>query len=102
MRWPGPKPKARPYMSPLSLAATMGERRLAVTGSLTAKAARVVVASSDPNPLVSGRGIAQLKEAGIMLRLGLLGAESHILNEAFNKFITTGLPFVTVKIGDDA
>jgi diaminohydroxyphosphoribosylaminopyrimidine deaminase/5-amino-6-(5-phosphoribosylamino)uracil reductase len=64
---------------------------------IAAKAARVVVASTDPNPLVAGRGIAKLREAGIIVDVGLLGAESQKMNEAFNKFITTGLPFVTVK-----
>ncbi|MFC5650870.1 bifunctional diaminohydroxyphosphoribosylaminopyrimidine deaminase/5-amino-6-(5-phosphoribosylamino)uracil reductase RibD [Paenibacillus solisilvae] len=64
---------------------------------IAAKAARVVVASTDPNPLVAGRGIAKLREAGITVEVGLLGSESQKMNEAFNKFITSGLPYVTVK-----
>jgi len=64
---------------------------------IEAKAARVVVACTDPNPQVAGRGIARLREAGIEVEVGLLAEESLRMNEAFNKFITTGLPFVTLK-----
>ncbi|MBB6735828.1 bifunctional diaminohydroxyphosphoribosylaminopyrimidine deaminase/5-amino-6-(5-phosphoribosylamino)uracil reductase RibD [Cohnella sp. CBP 2801] len=59
--------------------------------------ARVVVATLDPNPVVAGRGVARLREAGIAAEVGLLGDESTRLNEAFNKYIQTGLPFVTIK-----
>jgi len=59
--------------------------------------ARVVVATADPNPLVAGRGIERIREAGIAVDVGLLGEESRRLNEAFNKYIRTGLPFVTIK-----
>ncbi|OXS61261.1 riboflavin biosynthesis protein RibD [Cohnella sp. CIP 111063] len=58
---------------------------------------RVVVAAVDPNPLVAGRGIARLREAGIEVLTGVLEAEASAQNEAFNKFIRTGLPFVTLK-----
>lgn len=58
---------------------------------------RVVVATADPNPLVAGRGIARLRDAGIEVDVGLLGDESRKLNEAFGKYIATGLPFVTIK-----
>jgi len=58
---------------------------------------RVVVAAVDPNPLVAGRGIARLRAAGIEVLTGVLEAEASAQNEAFNKFIRTGLPFVTLK-----
>ncbi|MFC5403870.1 bifunctional diaminohydroxyphosphoribosylaminopyrimidine deaminase/5-amino-6-(5-phosphoribosylamino)uracil reductase RibD [Cohnella soli] len=58
---------------------------------------RVVVAAKDPNPLVAGKGIDRLREAGIQVDVGLLGDESTALNEAFNKHIVHGIPFVTLK-----
>ena len=61
------------------------------------KVARVVVAATDPNPLVAGRGIARLREHGIAVDVGLLGEESAAMNEAFNKYIVSKRPFVTLK-----
>ncbi|WP_169081861.1 bifunctional diaminohydroxyphosphoribosylaminopyrimidine deaminase/5-amino-6-(5-phosphoribosylamino)uracil reductase RibD [Paenibacillus sp. PL91] len=64
---------------------------------IAAKAARVVVASGDPNPEVSGRGIARLREEGIDVTVGVMEQQSQQMNEKFNKYITTRLPFVTLK-----
>lgn len=61
------------------------------------KIKRVVVATTDPNPLVSGNGLKNLKEAGIEVTVGVLEKESKQLNEVFNKYITTQLPFVVMK-----
>lgn len=58
---------------------------------------RVVIGTSDPNPVVTGQGAARLKAAGIKVETGLLEQECSQLNEAWNKYITTGLPFVTLK-----
>lgn len=58
---------------------------------------RVVVAMVDPNPLVSGQGIARLRESGIQVDVGLKEAESQELNRGFLKAIQTGLPYVNYK-----
>jgi len=54
-------------------------------------------AMEDPNPLISGRGNETLRRAGINTYIGEHAAEAAELNEAFIKYITTGLPFITVK-----
>lgn len=58
----------------------------------------VVAGMKDPNPLVGGRGFRALKRAGIRVRIGLLEQECRTLNEAFVKYITRRLPFVTLKL----
>jgi diaminohydroxyphosphoribosylaminopyrimidine deaminase / 5-amino-6-(5-phosphoribosylamino)uracil reductase len=51
----------------------------------------------DPNPKVAGKGQSELQQAGIKVYVGEQAEEATVLNEAFIKYITTGLPFVTVK-----
>lgn len=66
---------------------------------LRAGAGRVVIGATDPNPLHGGRGIDRLRAAGIKVTTGVLAAECNRLNEAFNKWIATGKPFVIAKCG---
>lgn len=58
---------------------------------------RVVIATTDPNPLVAGQGIAKLRPAGINVELGLMKAEADELNKVFFHYMTTGTPYVTLK-----
>ena len=58
---------------------------------------RVVASMPDPNPLVCGKGFERLREAGIEVEWGLMEEESSSLNEAYIKFIATGMPFVILK-----
>lgn len=58
---------------------------------------RVVIAAVDPNPLVAGRGIKRIRDAGIEVEVGVCDKESMKLNEVFNYFIITQRPFVHMK-----
>lgn len=59
---------------------------------------RVVVGMIDPNPLVSGQGIARLRSQGIKVEVGLLEDECRKLNAPFIKYITQGRPLVVMKV----
>ena len=59
--------------------------------------AEVVVGMADPNPLVSGKGIKALKDAGIRVIEGVLEKDVRLQNESFIKYISTKCPFVTLK-----
>lgn len=68
------------------------------TDALIAAGIRRVVASMpDPNPKVSGRGFEQLRAAGVQVEVGRVQDEARKLNEAFARYIRTGVPFVTLK-----
>jgi len=58
---------------------------------------KVMIATKDPNPLVSGRGIAALKKAGISVKVGVLQQEAEELNKIFFKYIATGKPYIYLK-----
>lgn len=60
--------------------------------------ARVVYGMKDPNPLVSGKGLQQLRDAGIAVDGPVMETECAALNRGFIKRMQTGLPFVRVKL----
>lgn len=59
---------------------------------------RVVIAMRDPNPLTRGKSIRKMRAAGIDVSVGVCGREAGELNRFFIKYVTTGLPYVIVKI----
>ena len=59
---------------------------------------RVVVGVVDPNPKVAGKGIALLRKNGVKVTVGVMAEECRRANEAYFKFITTGRPFVILKV----
>ena len=66
---------------------------------LQAGIARLVYAMEDPNPLVAGKGLARLREAGITVDGPVLQAEAEALNPGFSKRMSRGLPYVRCKVG---
>ena len=64
---------------------------------IDAKPARVVVATLDPAPHANGKGIEQLKQAGIQVEVGLREQEARELNAPFFKYTTTGKCWVVLK-----
>lgn len=61
--------------------------------------ARVVFGATDPNPAHAGRAVQILELAGLRVEHGVLADECTELNAAFNKWVTTGMPFVVAKAG---
>lgn len=65
---------------------------------IKAGVARVVVAIQDPNPEVSGRGIAKLRAAGIDVSVNVLSEQARQINRGFIKRMETGTPWLTIKM----
>ncbi len=61
------------------------------------KIPRVVIGTSDPNPLVGGKGIRQMKQKGLDLKTGVLEKECLELNKRFFTFHRKGRPFILLK-----
>jgi len=69
-----------------------------VDAILAAGIARVVIGTRDPNPAVAGRGVAALKTAGVEVIEGVEEEACRTLNRRFFQWVTTGRPFVTLKM----
>ena len=65
---------------------------------IKAGVSRVVAAMTDPNPLVSGQGLAKLQDAGIEVLCGVLADDAYALNRGFIKRMTEVRPFVRSKL----
>ena len=76
---------------------TWGKTPPCTDAIIAAGVKRVVVAALDPNPKHNGRGLKVLRRAGVRVEHGLLANEATRMNEAFNKWIATGLPLVIAK-----
>lgn len=64
---------------------------------LDARIARVVVAVGDPSAHACGKGLTQLRQAGIKVEVGLCEQEARLLNAPFFKFASTGKCWVVLK-----
>ncbi|HAV5500590.1 TPA: bifunctional diaminohydroxyphosphoribosylaminopyrimidine deaminase/5-amino-6-(5-phosphoribosylamino)uracil reductase RibD [Acinetobacter baumannii] len=63
-----------------------------------AQVKKVVVACPDPNPLVAGKGVQILKNAGIEVEIGICEDLAAQLNQGFLKAMSTGMPYVRLKV----
>jgi diaminohydroxyphosphoribosylaminopyrimidine deaminase / 5-amino-6-(5-phosphoribosylamino)uracil reductase len=77
---------------------TVGRTPPCTDAIIKAKIARVVIGAIDANPNHQGRGLDQLRRAGIAVTTGVLEEACGLLNVGFNKWITTGLPWVIAKV----
>lgn len=66
---------------------------------LRAGVAELVYGMQDPNPLVAGKGLQLLRDAGVRVRGPLLEAQAEAVNPGFSKRMRTGLPWVRCKLG---
>ena len=66
---------------------------------IRSKIKRVVISSIDPNPLVNGKSITQLKHAGIEVKIGICNDDAIEINKGFYSKFLNKKPFVVVKSG---
>ncbi len=93
----GPKAKGSTLYVTLEPCCYLGRTPPCTNAIIEAGISEIHVALLDPNPLVNGNGISELKRAGIKVHISEQKQEAFELIEAHAKFITSGLPFVTVK-----
>ncbi|MCI0453952.1 MAG: bifunctional diaminohydroxyphosphoribosylaminopyrimidine deaminase/5-amino-6-(5-phosphoribosylamino)uracil reductase RibD [Candidatus Dadabacteria bacterium] len=65
---------------------------------LQKRVSKVVVGTLDPNPKVNGKGAKILREKGVEVNVGVLEGKCREINEPFFKYITTGIPFIILKL----
>ncbi len=90
--------RAKLYVT-LEPCSTEGRTGPCTDAILKAGVKNVAVGAIDVNPRHSGKGILQLRNAGVSVRQGVLADDCAQINEAFNKWIVTGRPFVIAKCG---
>jgi diaminohydroxyphosphoribosylaminopyrimidine deaminase / 5-amino-6-(5-phosphoribosylamino)uracil reductase len=93
----GEKARGATLYVTLEPCSTTGRTGPCTQAIIAAGIGRVVVPMKDPNPAVAGRGLAELRRAGIDVHVGLSEQEAKRLNEDFAKWVRTGVPFVTLK-----
>ena len=98
LRRAGEKARGATLVVSLEPCSRQGRTPPCVEAIVSAGIARVVCAMRDPNPRERGRGIRLLRKAGIVVEVGVLSSEARRLNERFIHFMTTGRPFVALKL----
>jgi diaminohydroxyphosphoribosylaminopyrimidine deaminase/5-amino-6-(5-phosphoribosylamino)uracil reductase len=98
-RWKQPIPADATLFVTLEPCSTTGRTGPCTRTIIESGVKNVVIGAIDENPLHQGRGIRLMEKAGIKVQTGVLADECRNLNEHFNKWITTGMPFVIAKCG---
>jgi diaminohydroxyphosphoribosylaminopyrimidine deaminase/5-amino-6-(5-phosphoribosylamino)uracil reductase len=94
----GGTPRGASIYVTLEPCSTYGKTPPCTEALIKAGVKSVFIGAPDPNPANGGKAAAKLRRAGLKVRTGLLRRECEALNPAFNKFMRTGLPYVTLKI----
>jgi diaminohydroxyphosphoribosylaminopyrimidine deaminase/5-amino-6-(5-phosphoribosylamino)uracil reductase len=94
-----PVPRRAILYITLEPCSTAGRTAPCTDAIISAQVKNVIIGATDLNPRHLGRGIIELRKAGVAVREGILREECTRLNEAFNKWIVTRQPFVIAKCG---
>lgn len=99
LRQAGARARGATLYVTLEPCSTQGRTPPCTSAILESGVARVVVGARDPNPCHAGRGLRLLRRHGIEVVLRVCEAEARQLIEPFGKWIGTGRPWVTLKLG---
>lgn len=94
----GPRARGATAYVTLEPCAHQGRTGPCAEALIAAGVARLVVGMEDPNPAVSGRGIARCREAGIEVTIGVGEAQARRLNPGFISRMSRGRPYVRLKM----
>jgi diaminohydroxyphosphoribosylaminopyrimidine deaminase/5-amino-6-(5-phosphoribosylamino)uracil reductase len=98
LRVAGERARGATVYSTLEPCNRVGHTPACTRALIEAGVARVIAATTDPHLGEDAPGLRELREAGIDTSIGPLQDEARRLNEAFERQIVTGLPFVTLKM----
>ena len=98
MRQAGESAKGATAYVTLEPCAHYGRTPPCAKGLVEAGVSKVVVACADPNPLVAGKGVDILRQAGIEVETGVCEQQAAQLNQGFLKAMATGVPYVRLKV----
>lgn len=97
LKLPGVRENIHTLVVTLEPCVHQGKTGPCVAAIVEAGISSVVVGTLDPNPKVMGKGTEYLEKAGIFIKVGVLQEECQALIRSFQKYISTGLPWVAVK-----